>query len=72
VLETLKYGNEQIRSLIPIAEVVGSQELNNMSTITEKVRKAELEASNSRWPMGTTEPRQGISVACTCINLDLF
>jgi hypothetical protein len=46
--------------------------LNSMSIITEKVRMAGLEASNSPWPMGTTEPRQGISVACTCIDWVYF
>jgi hypothetical protein len=46
--------------------------LNTMPIITEEVRMAELEASKTRWPMGTTEPRQGIGEACTCINLGLI
>ena len=46
--------------------------LNTVSRITKKVMMAELEASNSGWPMGTAEPRQGISVACTCIDLDFI
>jgi hypothetical protein len=42
--------------------------LKTMSRSTEKVRRAKLEASNSPWPMGTTEPCQGIGVACTCMH----
>jgi hypothetical protein len=46
--------------------------LNSVSRITKEVMMTELEASNSEWPMRTTETRQGISVPCTCIDLDFI
>jgi hypothetical protein len=46
--------------------------LNTVPRITKKVMIVELEASNSGWPMGTAEPRQGINVACTYIDLEFI
>jgi len=49
--------------------------LNTVSRITKKVMMAQLEASNSGWPMGTAEPHQGImwlALALTWILFDQY